>query len=474
MVFSSPVFLFIFLPLVLALYFAANTGLRNLILLVASLLFYSWGEAPWVMLASIGINYALGLWVERLEGRRAAWVVVALCVVVNLALIATFKYAGFLLRNVNALLALFGARPVAGGDGDLPDALHLPLGISFFTFHAMSYVIDIYRRQARAMRNPLNMALYISFFPQLIAGPIIRYHEIASQFLSRRVTAEGFADGARRFVIGLGKKMLIANTVAVAADGAFSADPDRLTPGMAWLGVVCYTLQIYYDFSGYSDMAIGLGRMFGFTFPENFNYPYVSASITEFWRRWHITLSNWFRDYLYIPLGGNRRGPLRTYANLLTVFFLCGLWHGASWTLVAWGLFHGTFLIVERLAARARGGAPAGPTWRPFAHVYALAVVMVGWVFFRAESFGQATTFLRAMMGQLPAAGAVGLEYDPRQYLNHETMLAILAGVVGAMPLARGIRLLADRLADGTAAPAPARPLLTGLVACASVVVLAS
>jgi alginate O-acetyltransferase complex protein AlgI len=317
------------------------------------------------------------------------------------------------------------------------------------------------------------MALYISVFPQLIAGPIIRYHEIASQFLSRRVTAEGFADGARRFVIGLGKKMLIANTVAVAADGAFSVPADRLTPGMAWLGVACYTLQIYYDFSGYSDMAIGLGRMFGFTFPENFNYPYVSASITEFWRRWHITLSNWFRDYLYIPLGGNRRGPLRTYANLLTVFFLCGLWHGASWTFVAWGLFHGTFLIVERLAARARGGATAGPAWRPFSHAYALAVVMVGWVFFRAESFGQANTFLRAMAGRLPASGWAGYEYDPRVYLNHETVLAIAAGVVGAMPVARGLRRLADRLADGTAA-APARPLTAALVACASVVVLAS
>ena len=501
MVFSSTVFLFLFLPVVLALYFGARVELRNLILLVASLLFYSWGEAPWVMVASIGINYVFGLWIERLGQGRTAQAALALCVVVNLALIAAFKYSNFLVENLNAVLGPLGLGPVEVG------RVRLPLGISFFTFHAMSYVVDIYRRQARAMRNPFDMALYISFFPQLVAGPIIRFHEIADQFRHRTVTAEGFATGVRRFVIGLAKKMLIANTVAVAADGAFSTPAGELTVGLAWLGIVCYTLQIYFDFSGYSDMAIGLGRMFGFVFPENFDYPYASTSITAFWRRWHMTLSNWFRDYLYIPLGGNRHGPVRTYANLLTVFVLCGLWHGASWTFIAWGLYHGAFLVVERVWARSFGrragpaggdvqpGEPAGAVreshggplaapvrrrrlavdasvLRPVAYAYTILAVMVGWVLFRADSFSHAMAVLRAMAGTAPGTG---VEFNAQTYLTNELVLVIAAGVVGSLPWVRWLARFGggdDATAVAGAVAGAARPVTAAVLACGGFVFL--
>jgi alginate O-acetyltransferase complex protein AlgI len=469
--FSSTVFLFLFLPGVLALYFVVRPELRNAVLLGASILFYAWGEAPWLILTSVAINYAMGLWVERVRERRAAKAVLAACVVINLALIGTFKYGNFLASNLNSALAPLRLPPLTVGH------IALPLGISFFTFHAMSYVVDIYRGQARAMRNPLDMALYIALFPQLVAGPIIRYHEIWEQFRSRRVTADGFAYGVRRFVTGLGKKMLIANTVATAADGVFSMPAAQLGTAAAWLGAGCYTLQIYYDFSGYSDMAIGLGRMFGFRFPENFDYPYASASVTAFWRRWHMTLSNWFRDYLYVPLGGNRRGPARTYANLLIVFALCGLWHGASWTFIAWGLYHGTFLVAERLWSRrsARGGAAAatvpasdGPLAAPLppppaarlgfgalGHLYTLLVVIVGWVLFRADSFGQAVAMLSAMAG---FPGRAAAQVDPRTFLTNEMLIVIAVGIVGSLPWLRTLRHAAD------AADARATRLAAGLL----------
>ena len=263
--------------------------------------------------------------------------------------------------------------------------MHLPLGISFFTFHALSYVIDIHRRKS-AGGKPLDFALYMTLFPHSIAGPIVRYGDIAGQIAHRVVTTAGFAEGIRRFIIGLAKKMLVANTVAVAADAIFALPGGELNFSLAWLGVACYTLQIYFDFSGYSDMAIGLAKLFGIDFLENFNYPYAARSITEFWRRWHISLSSWFRDYLYIPLGGNRCCPVRNYANLVTVFFLCGLWHGASWTFAAWGLFHGAFLVLERMKA----GRVIESLWSPVRHVYTLLVVSVGWVLFRADTMPQA------------------------------------------------------------------------------------
>ena len=429
MLFSAAVFVFLFLPVLLLLHFLSPRPLRNLLLLSASLLFYVWGEKQYilVLLASIALNYTMGLWLDHTQTSRGRRLAVALAVFGNLGLLATFKYAVFLVENLNVALAALhlGAVPVP--------QIHLPLGISFFTFHALSYVIDIYRREVRAMKNPITFALYISFFPQSIAGPIVRYSDLAAQLVRRTISREGFADGVRRFIFGLSKKMLIANTLAQPADAIFGLPSEALSAGLAWLGIVCYSLQIYFDFSGYSDMAIGLARMFGFDFKENFHYPYVSRSITEFWRRWHISLSSWFRDYLYIPLGGNRRGALRTYLNLLAVFFLCGLWHGASWAFVCWGLYHGLFLVLERAGLGRRLEA----TPAPVRHAYTLLAVLVGWVFFRANSFAHAASFLTAMAG---LGSATAVEYLPAAFLRTDVVLALLAGIVGSAPLLPWLR----------------------------------
>jgi alginate O-acetyltransferase complex protein AlgI len=310
----------------------------------------------------------------------------------------------------------------------LPPVL-LPIGISFFTFHAISYVVDVHRRDASAQKRPVEAALYLLLFPQLIAGPIIRYREIASQLTRRFVATSDFAEGIRRFIIGFAKKMLIANTVAGPADQIFAMPGAQLTAGHAWLAVICYTLQIYFDFSGYSDMAIGLGRMFGFRFPENFRYPYVASSVQDFWRRWHMSLSAWFRDYVYVPLGGNRTGTSRLYVNLVTVFFLCGLWHGASWNFVIWGLFHGAFLVIERLGLARR----VQSIWSPLRHAYLLIVVMIGWVFFRAETLPGALGMLTAMTGLGHAEPTV---YDVTWYLTPEVVVAMVTGIVAATPIA--------------------------------------
>jgi alginate O-acetyltransferase complex protein AlgI len=423
MVFSSLTFLFAFLPAVLLLNLLTPARFRNTTLLLASLFFYAWGETVFVllMLASIGVNYLAGL---ALGGARRTLVrrgVLLLALVANLGFLAWFKYAGFLAENANALGSLLGT-------GILEmSPVHLPIGISFFTFQALSYVIDVYRGKTEAQRNPVKVALFISLFPQLIAGPIVRYRDIAAQIERRILEAEGFAEGVRRFCVGLAKKVLIANTLAVPADQIFALPPHELSASVAWFGAVCYALQIYFDFSGYSDMAIGLGRMFGFRIPENFNYPYIATSITEFWRRWHISLSSWFRDYLYVPLGGNRRGPWRTYRNLIVVFLLCGLWHGASWNFVIWGLFHGGFLILERLGlGRALRSASA-----PLAHGYCLLAVTVGWVFFRAETLTHAAGYLSAMLGQSTAAGAARYIVD---YADGETLIAFLVGLIASTP----------------------------------------
>lgn len=377
MLFSSIIFLFQFLPLCLLLYFLAGKRLRNLLLLIASLVFYAWGESYYVllMLVSILVNYICGLMIDRYRGRQAARGFLIAAIAFNVLSISVFKYANFLVDNLNTVLSQIGAGPIELAP------IHLPIGISFFTFQAMSYAVDVYRRDASVQRNPLNIGLYIALFPQLIAGPIIRYHDIAAQLIRRRVRLDDLSYGIERFVVGLGKKVLIANQVAIIADQVFSFPYETLTPGVAWLGVLCYTLQIYFDFSGYSDMAIGLGRMFGFHFLENFNYPYISRSIREFWRRWHISLSSWFRDYLYIPLGGNHKGPLRTYLNLLIVFFLCGLWHGAGWNFVIWGLLHGLFLVIERLGFE----KILNRCWSPLRYLYVMLVVCTGWVFFELK-----------------------------------------------------------------------------------------
>ncbi|GIK85347.1 MAG: alginate regulatory protein [Betaproteobacteria bacterium] len=440
MVFSSAIFLFLFLPVTLAGYFLLPRRLRNLWLLGASLVFYAWGEPRFVvvMLGSIAFNFLLALWIARADATGARRRLLAVAVAGNLGLLAVFKYADFLTANVNAALAAAGAQPLP-----LP-GIALPIGISFFTFQALSYVIDVYRREVAVQRNPLDLGLYIALFPQLIAGPIVRYHDVAAQIAERSVTRAGFAYGVQRFVIGLGKKVLIANTLAVQADLVFSIPPDQLTASVAWFGLVCYTLQIYFDFSGYSDMAIGLGHMLGFRFLENFSHPYVAQSVTEFWRRWHISLSTWFRDYLYVPLGGNRVSAPRVYRNLFIVFLLCGLWHGASWTFVAWGMMHGLALVLERMGlARLLQRWPAA-----LRHAYVLLFVMLAWVFFRADTFGDAAGFLRAMAGASPATG---LEHSLAMLVDVPTLLALLAGIVGSAPVLSALRSNVDRLRPGMA-----------------------
>jgi alginate O-acetyltransferase complex protein AlgI len=424
MLFTEPTFLLLFLPATLLLYFAAPRAAKNLLLTAASLLFYAWGEwrfLPWLV-ASVALNYWLAVWLARTPPSAKRRWILAFGIASDLALLLVFKYAGFAVQNLNGVLHLAHLGAVT-----LP-AITLPLGISFFTFHKISYKVDVYRGNADAKKNPIDLALYILLFPQLIAGPIVRYNEISDQIVERQVRWPHLYLGVRRFIVGFGKKMILANTVALPADQIFSLPTNELTTPVAWLGIVCYTLQIYFDFSGYSDMAIGLASMFGFTFPENFNYPYLSTSITEFWRRWHISLSRWFRDYLYIPLGGNRAGALATYRNLLLVFFLCGLWHGASWTFVLWGLFHGGFLIVERL----RIGKWLAAAPRPLQRVYTLGVVMIGWVFFRADGLRHAAGYLLALGGLARGSGAaqhLGL------YLNGALLLALVAGMVGATPV---------------------------------------
>ncbi len=392
MLFSSPLFLFLFLPIVLAIYIVLlKLRLRNGWLLLASLVFYAWGAPGFILilLASTLVNFTLGRWLENTEDGRRRKQIVSLAIIANLGLLAYFKYAGFSVATLNESLKLLGLHPLP-----IPQ-IALPIGISFFTFHALSYVIDVYRRKWPAARDPRDVALYIFFFPQMIAGPILRWNAIAPQLEHRQSGSEVFAEGVRRFAVGLAKKMIIANTVALPADQIFALPANQLSAGVAWLGIVCYTLQIYFDFSGYSDMAIGLGKMFGFEFIENFQFPYTAQSLRDFWRRWHISLSTWFRDYVYIPLGGNRVSAARTHLNLLAVFFLCGLWHGANWTFVTWGLYHGLFLLLERTA----WGALLDKLPQLLRHVYAMVVVMLGWVLFRADTFPEAAGYFSALFG---------------------------------------------------------------------------
>jgi alginate O-acetyltransferase complex protein AlgI len=450
--FTEPSFLFLFLPVLLALYFALprRGPARNVLLLAASAVFYAKGAGrfTWLVSALIVFNYAAARLVDRRRNSRDGRWILALAVTADLAVLATFKYADFVVQNVNAF------RTAGGGAAfPLPQVL-LPIGISFFTFHAISYVVDVYRRDATAQKSPVEAGLYLLLFPQLIAGPIIRYREIAGQLKTRSIDAPGFAAGVNRFVIGLAKKVLIANIVAVPADAIFGMPTAELTAAHAWLGAMCYTLQIYFDFSGYSDMAIGLGAMFGFEFPENFNYPYIASSVQDFWRRWHMSLSRWFRDYVYVPLGGNRISAGRTYVNLVAVFFLCGLWHGASWTFVAWGLYHGAFLVIERLRGRSKE-----PTPGLLAHVYSLLAVTIGWVFFRAETFSQAAGFLRALAGFSPGRPT---PFAASYYLDPRTMIVIAVGLVGSTPLPAALtrRFMATHPGRGMLEPAAVVVLL--------------
>ena len=438
MVFASPLFLFLFLPATLLAYFALPRRARNGVLLCASIFFYAWGEAKYLalVLGSVAFNGWAGLWIAGADELRARRRRLAFAVVVNLGALAIFKYANFAVANVNAIAPIFALGPVALG------AIPLPLGISFFTFHAISYVVDVYKRNADAQRKISTFALYILLFPQLIAGPIIRFRDIAAQLDAHPSRLADFAYGVRRFTLGLGKKVLIANTLGAAVDRIFALPAAELTTPLAWLGIVCYTLQIYFDFSGYSDMAIGLMRMFGFRILENFNYPYISRSVREFWRRWHISLSNWFRDYLYIPLGGNRRGASRGYVNLAIVFLLCGLWHGASWPFVLWGAWHGVFLVLER----ARIGPPL-ERHRWLGHLYATAVVMGGWVLFRCDTLAHARDYYAALLG---VAGGDSIRRPLAEYLDALVATTLVVGVAFATPLAREIGAWRDRVSNGS------------------------
>jgi alginate O-acetyltransferase complex protein AlgI len=391
MVFSSITFLFFFLPFFLAVYLFSGKY-KNIILLCTSLLFYTWGEGIYllVMLSSILVNYICGLFlVPKRKGVQGSRVPLLFGIIFNFGVLAFFKYANFIVDNLNNLLSVISL-PIIN-----LTPVHLPIGISFFTFQAASYLVDVYRGTVAPQKSIINLGIFISLFPQLIAGPIVRYHDIASTLVKRTVNPEDFAIGIRRFIWGLSKKVLLANPMALTADKIFTLPLNEVTTPVAWLGALCYTLQIYFDFSGYSDMAIGLGRMLGFQFLENFNYPYISTSIQEFWRRWHISLSRWFRDYLYIPLGGNRKGELRTYVNLLTVFSLCGLWHGASWTFVCWGLFHGGFIILERTKL----GQIRERLWLPIQYIITIVIVIVGWVLFRSETITGAFQYIGIMFG---------------------------------------------------------------------------
>ena len=336
MVFTSPTFLFLFLPLALAGFFVLPRTLRTAFLVAASSIFYVWGEKEIVLLLAVSVllNWALALGLERLTGERSRQSAVGAAVALNIGALAYFKYTNFAVANVNAAIVAIGAAPLVVAP------VHLPIGVSFVTFEALAYVIDVHRREIRAARNPLHVALYVSFFPHLVAGPILRFRNVAAAVARPHPTLAQFDAGVSRFILGLAKKMLIANPCGLVADQIFGIPGGDCPAGTAWLGVVAYALQLYFDFSGYSDMAIGMGRMFGFELPENFRLPYAAQSVRDFWRRWHISLSTWFRDYLFIPLGGSRHGAARTHANLLAVFLLCGLWHGASWTFVVWGLYH--------------------------------------------------------------------------------------------------------------------------------------
>ncbi len=401
MTFSESLFLLQFLPLTLVSLWLAPARFRNTLLLLTSLVFYISGDGAWVavLIALALINWALALLIGRARypSDHAVNLAVALAVTINLTALAWFKYATFATQSLNA--ALTSPLPVPHP--------HLVLGISFFTFQALSYVIDVARHDVRPERNPLRFLLYLTLYPQLIAGPIVRYAEVAAQLTTRTLTTHAIAEGFLRFSHGLARKVLVADTLATAADHAFALSPAELTTSAAWWGLACYTLQIYFDFSGYSDMAIGLGRMMGFHFPENFAQPYAATSITAFWRRWHLTLSHWFRDYLYIPLGGSRRSPARTTANLVIVFLLCGLWHGASLNFIAWGAWHGLFLAIERpfrranpngaLTTRTDEHTPLTLTQRAPRIALTLFIVSVGWVFFRADTLTHATNYFAAL-----------------------------------------------------------------------------
>ena len=426
MVFSTPIFMFYFLVLTLFLYYIVPRRGRNVVLLVSSLFFYWWGERAYVsiMFLSTAIDYTHGLLVERCKARgndKGAKMAVASSIVFNLALLCFFKYWDFIAGSLQSVGLTF--MPVLG--------VHLPIGISFYTFQTMSYTIDVYRGDARAQRNILNFGTFVTLFPQLIAGPIIKYKDLGDQIDRRDYSADKFSSGVQIFMVGLAKKLLIANNVGMLWDSYKAMAPSELTVAGAWLGVLAFTFQIYFDFSGYSDMAVGLGRMLGFEFLPNFNYPYISKSITEFWRRWHISLSTWFREYLYIPLGGNRRGKGRQVFNLLVVWAATGIWHGANWTFLFWGLYFFVLLMVEKfLLLKPLEKAPA-----IVGHIYTMFFVMVSWAIFAIEDLGHLASYLRVMFG----LGGVPLADGTFGYYLTSFLPVLCVAAVASTPLGRAI-----------------------------------
>lgn len=420
MLFSSIVFLFTFLPAVMILYYLLPVRFRNVILLLASLVFYAWGEPVYLflMLLSILFNYFSGLDIARnLQDKRAAKRSLVFNLIINLAVLGFFKYEGFVLDTLNGILPVHISY----------HALPLPIGISFYTFQILSYIIDVYRGNVKVQTNLPNFALYVTMFPQLIAGPIVQYADVDEQLASREVSWTKFGEGSMYFIRGLAKKVLLANTSGMIFTEVSGLAKGNIAVVTAWLGAFAYMFQIYFDFSGYSDMAIGLGKMFGFEFNMNFNYPYVSKSITEFWRRWHISLSSWFRDYVYIPLGGNRVSKIKHIRNLLIVWFLTGLWHGAAWNFVAWGLYYGVILIIEKYFL-----SPVLDRLPDVVrHIYSIVLVVIGWVLFFSSSFGQAADYIRVMFG----AGAHGFADRESMYLLTSNLILWLILIFGSTPL---------------------------------------
>ena len=426
MLFSSMTFLFVFMPLVMAVYFLSKKEIRNYVLLIASIIFYAWGEPRYlaIMIITILVNYAGAILLDKHYSSRQRLWIVSLTIVLDLSFLFYFKYFNFVVDNINGVWAT---------DFQLLDVI-MPIGISFYTFQAMSYLIDVYRKEVPAQKDVYKLALYIVLFPQLVAGPIVKYHDVCEQIDNRTIEFKNVIIGFKRFITGLAKKVLIANTLAEVVDKIFAQAPENLTTGVSWLGAVAYCLQLYYDFSGYSDMAIGLGLMFGFRFLENFNYPYISKSITEFWRRWHISLATWFKLYLYIPLGGNRKGAVRTYWNLFAVFLVTGIWHGAAWSYVAWGIWNGIFIVIELFFGLEMY---KNDRWYVSAakHVYAFFAIVWGMIIFRAESLSYAYEYICRMLHIDVTKHLPDYDYG----VNNKFAIMLIVGLICAMPVCRNL-----------------------------------
>lgn len=424
MLFSSTFFLYVFLPMVLVIYYGLckTQNARNNFLLIASLLFYAWGEPKFVlvMLVSILANYYFGLLVDKTRHTPKVKLYLLTMVIFNLTIMGIFKYLGFVVQSINDI----------GGLGFTVPQIALPIGISFFTFQSISYVVDVYREHGKVLKSPLDVGLYIALFPQLIAGPIVRYETIAGEIHGRKENEKDFAKGIVRFIIGLSKKVLLSNQFALIADKAYDLQSiGGLTIGFAWLGAISYMLQIYFDFGGYSDMAIGLGKMFGFHFNENFNFPYIAKSISDFWRRWHISLSTWFRDYVYIPLGGNRVSKLKHVRNIFVVWLLTGIWHGANWTFIAWGVYFGIILIIEKFTGLDKFLGKS----KVIGHVYTIFLVLISWVLFRANSIDDAISYIGYMFGQYDAV----LSNDLTHLYFVENIYILIIGCLTCIPFSK-------------------------------------